>query len=99
MDNSALIDSFSEFKDFKKIDRLTLTAILEEVFRTALKKKFGTDDNFNIVVTPTRGTFRYGATVSWLPTDRSKTRWLKCRFRKPARYRTTLKWVRKYPRK
>lgn len=55
MDNSALIDSFSEFKDFKKIDRLTLTAILEEVFCTALKKKFGTDDNFNIVVNPDKG--------------------------------------------
>ncbi|MDD4819789.1 MAG: transcription termination factor NusA [Flavobacteriales bacterium] len=55
MDNLALIDSFSEFKDFKKIDRLTLTAILEEVFRTALKKKFGTDDNFNIIVNPDKG--------------------------------------------
>lgn len=55
MDNSALIDSFTEFKDFKKIDRLTLTAILEEVFRTALKKKYGTDDNFNIVVNPDKG--------------------------------------------
>ena len=55
MDNSALIDSFTEFKEFKKIDRLTLTAILEEVFRTALKKKYGTDDNFNIVVNPDKG--------------------------------------------
>ena len=55
MDNSALIDSFTEFKDFKKIDRLPLTAILEEVFRTALKKKYGTDDNFNIVVNPDKG--------------------------------------------
>ncbi len=55
MDNSALIDSFTEFKDFKKIDRLTLTAILEEVFRTALKKKYGTDDNFNIIVNPDKG--------------------------------------------
>ena len=55
MDNSALIDSFTEFKDFKKIDRLTLTAILEEVFRTALKRKYGTDDNFNIVVNPDKG--------------------------------------------
>ena len=55
MDNSALIESFTEFKEFKKIDRLTLTAILEEVFRTALKKKYGTDDNFNIVVNPDKG--------------------------------------------
>ena len=55
MDNLALIDSFSEFKESKKIDRVTLTAILEEVFRTALKKKFGTDDNFNIIVNPDKG--------------------------------------------
>ena len=38
MENIALIDSFSEFKDDKLIDRVTLMAILEEVFRNALKK-------------------------------------------------------------
>ena len=44
MENLALIESFSEFKDDKFIDRVTLMAILEEVFRNALKKKFGSDD-------------------------------------------------------
>ena len=39
MENLALIDSFSEFKDDKLIDRVTLMAILEDVFRNALKKK------------------------------------------------------------
>ena len=39
MENIALIDSFSEFKDDKLIDRVTLMAILEDVFRNALKKK------------------------------------------------------------
>src|SRR5690606_7911747 len=48
MDNIALIDSFSEFKDFKHIDRVTLMAILEDVFRNALKKKFGSDENLEI---------------------------------------------------
>ena len=43
MENIALIESFSEFKDDKFIDRVTLMAILEEVFRSALKKKFGSD--------------------------------------------------------
>jgi N utilization substance protein A len=38
MENLALIDSFSEFKDDKLIDRVTLMAILEDVFRNALKK-------------------------------------------------------------
>ena len=40
MENLALIESFSEFKDDKLIDRVTLMSILEDVFRNALKKKF-----------------------------------------------------------
>lgn len=55
MDNIALIDSFSEFKDFKHIDRVTLMAILEDVFRNALKKRFGSDDNFDIIINPDKG--------------------------------------------
>ena len=55
MENIALIESFSEFKDDKLIDRVTLMAILEDVFRSALKKKFGDDDNFDIIVNPDKG--------------------------------------------
>jgi N utilization substance protein A len=55
MENSALIESFSEFKDDKAIDRLTLMSILEEVFRSAIKKKFGTDENFDIIINPDKG--------------------------------------------
>ena len=55
MENLALIDSFSEFKDDKLIDRVTLRAILEDVFRNALKKKFGDDDNFDIIINPDKG--------------------------------------------
>ncbi|MEW4923544.1 transcription termination factor NusA [Algibacter sp. 2305UL17-15] len=55
MENVALIESFSEFKDDKLIDRVTLMAILEDVFRSALKKKFGDDDNFDIIVNPDKG--------------------------------------------
>lgn len=55
MENIALIESFSEFKDEKLIDRVTLMAILEEVFRSALKKKFGSDDNFDIIINPDKG--------------------------------------------
>lgn len=55
MENVALIESFSEFKDDKLIDRVTLMAILEEVFRSALKKKYGDDDNFDIIVNPDKG--------------------------------------------
>jgi N utilization substance protein A len=55
MENLALIESFSEFKDDKFIDRVTLMAILEEVFRNTLKKKFGSDDNFDIIINPDKG--------------------------------------------
>ena len=55
MENIALIESFSEFKDDKLIDRVTLMAILEDVFRNALKKKFGSDDNFDIIINPDKG--------------------------------------------
>ena len=55
MKTSDLIDSFSEFKDYKNIDRETLMHILEEVFRTALAKRYGSDDNFDIIVNIDKG--------------------------------------------
>ncbi len=55
MENIALIESFSEFKDDKSIDRVTLMAILEEVFRAALKRKYGSDENFDIIINPDKG--------------------------------------------
>ena len=55
MENLALIESFSEFKDEKFIDRVTLMSILEEVFRATLKKKYGTDENFDIIINPDKG--------------------------------------------
>ena len=55
MENIALIESFSEFKDEKFIDRVTLMSILEEVFRNTLKRKYGDDDNFDIIINPDKG--------------------------------------------
>ena len=55
MENIALIESFSEFKDDKSIDRVTLMAILEDVFRSALKRKYGSDENFDIIINPDKG--------------------------------------------
>lgn len=55
MENIDLIESFSDFKDNKSIDRVTLMSILEEVFRAALKRKFGSDDNFDIIINPDKG--------------------------------------------
>ena len=55
MENISLLDSFSEFKDEKLIDRVTLMVILEEVFRNTLTTKFGTDENFDIIINPDKG--------------------------------------------
>ena len=50
-----LSSSFQEFKEFKNIDRETLMRILEEVFRSALAKHFGSEDNFDIIVNIDKG--------------------------------------------
>ena len=55
MENLTLIESFSEFKNEKFIDRVTLMSILEEVFRNTLKRKYGDDDNFDIIINPDKG--------------------------------------------
>ena len=55
MENLGLIESFSEFKDEKLIDRVTLMVILEEVFRNTLKRKYGSDENFDIIINPDKG--------------------------------------------
>jgi len=55
MSNINLFESFAEFKEFKNIDRETMMRILEDVFRSMLIKKHGTDDNFDIIINPDEG--------------------------------------------
>ena len=50
-----LIESFSEFKEMKNIDRGTMMRIVEDVFRSTLKKKYGTDENVDVIVNPDKG--------------------------------------------
>ena len=50
-----LIESFSDFKDLKNVDRETMMSILEDVFRSMLKKKYGTDDHIDIIINPDKG--------------------------------------------
>jgi N utilization substance protein A len=45
-----LVESFSEFKEGKNIDRPTMVRVLEDVFRTLIRKKYGSDDNFDVIV-------------------------------------------------
>lgn len=55
MDASTLIESFTEFAKQKNIDRPTMIRILEDVFRTMIKKKYHSDENFNIVINVDKG--------------------------------------------
>jgi N utilization substance protein A len=55
MHSVGLIDSFSEFKEFKNIDRATMQRVLEDVFRGMLRKKYGTDDNFDVIINDNSG--------------------------------------------
>lgn len=55
MEGVNLIESFSEFKDIKNIDRATLMSIIEDVFRSMLIKRYGSDKNFDIIVNPDKG--------------------------------------------
>ncbi|MCB9034175.1 MAG: transcription termination/antitermination protein NusA [Chitinophagales bacterium] len=55
MNSIELVDSFSEFKDFKNIDRPTMMRVLEDVFKTLLRKKYGSDQNFDIIVNTDKG--------------------------------------------
>jgi len=50
-----LAETFSEFKAGKNIDRPTMVRVLEDVFRTLIKKKFGSDENFDVIVNTTKG--------------------------------------------
>lgn len=50
-----LVDTFSEFKNMKNIDRPTMVRVLEDVFRTLIKKKYGSDDNFDVIVNTNNG--------------------------------------------
>lgn len=52
-----LIDTFSEFKETKNIDRATLVSVLEESFRSVIAKMFGSDENYDVIVNPDKGDF------------------------------------------
>ena len=57
MENVNLIDTFSEFKELKNIDRTTMMSVLEDVFKSMLVKKFGSADNFDIIINIDKGDF------------------------------------------
>lgn len=57
MENLNLIDTFSQFKELKNIDRATMMSVLEDVFRGLLLKNYGSDENFDIIINIDKGDF------------------------------------------
>ncbi len=55
METAGLIESFQEFKEFKNIDRETMMRVLEDVFRSMILKKYGSDENFDIIINIDKG--------------------------------------------
>ena len=58
MDNLALIESFGDFKDEKGIGKIDLMAIIEDSLKTLLKKRYDSDDHFDVIVNPDKGDFQ-----------------------------------------
>ena len=53
--NLNLISNFAEFKELKNIDKSTMIGVLEDVFRHALQKQYGSDENFDVIINPEKG--------------------------------------------
>lgn len=51
----SLVDTFSEFKELKNIDRLTMISVLEDSFRNVIAKMFGSNDNYDVIINPDKG--------------------------------------------
>jgi len=51
----SLIDTFSEFKELKNIDRMTMISVLEDSFRNVIAKLFGANDNYDVIINPDKG--------------------------------------------
>ncbi len=69
MDSKTLIESFQEFAKFKNIDRPTMIRILEDVFRTLIKRKYEEDDNFDVIINTDKGDLEIWRNREIVPDD------------------------------
>jgi N utilization substance protein A len=69
MEHVNLSESFAEFKDLKNIDRETMMGILEDVFRGMIIKKYGSDENFDIIINPDKGDLEIWRNREIVPDD------------------------------
>lgn len=58
MDNIALIEAFGDFKEEKSISKIDLMAIIEDSLKTLLRKRYDSDDHFDVIVNPDKGDFQ-----------------------------------------
>ncbi len=58
MDNLALIEAFGDFKEIKNISKIDLMAIIEDLLKTLLRKRYDSDDHFDVIVNPDKGDFQ-----------------------------------------
>lgn len=72
MEHISLIDTFSEFKELKNIDRITMIRVLEDSFKGVLLKLFGTDENFNVIVNTDKGDFEIWRNRAVVPDGKVK---------------------------
>jgi N utilization substance protein A len=69
MNTKELISSFEQFKEFKSIDKVTLMGILESIFRTLILKRYGTDENIEVVINPEKGDLQIWRNRKVVPDD------------------------------
>ena len=82
MENLNLIETFSEFKELKSIDRATMMSVLEDVFRGMLVKMFGSADNFDIIINIDKGDFEIWRNREVVEDGEVTTPTYRCPFRK-----------------
>lgn len=69
MDNANLISSFAEFKEFKNIDKSTMLGVLEDVFRHAIQRQYGTDENVDVIINVENGDLEIWRTRTVTPDE------------------------------
>ena len=94
-----LIDSFREFKDFKNFDKETMMAILEDVFRNMIIKKYGSDENFDLIINPEKGDLEIWRNREIVENESVEDENEQISLEDALRSRMTLKWVRRFQRK
>jgi N utilization substance protein A len=94
-----LIEAFQEFKDAENIDRPTLMRVVEDVFKTLLRKKYGSDENFDVIVNAEKGDLEIFRRRTIVEDGDIYNTWKKSNTAMPSRYSPTTKWAKSCTKK